>query len=133
MIYRGEKLVLWDYEREEIYGSYEKETGESLSEDRATSIRTISLSHNDINGSRVAVTYTDGDLVKHDMDEGKSYLDEMDEGLSMILASGDESGRVTVWSVSRRNARSQPGWTVSPEPLVATRSQRIRCPPLRAR
>ncbi|EFW99551.1 GPI inositol-deacylase [Grosmannia clavigera kw1407] len=284
VIYRGEKLLLWDFKLGEIYDIYGKESAVSLSEDRAIDARAISLSYTDTNGSRIAVTYTDGDLVLHDMDEGKPtrvarrmnamalasspdgrtlagvdsegnftlfeletlqvlyrvrfttqmlpkcmtfsadserfieisgnqcrvwepivllrpdaseinsdtlsvssgpqeiefqpnfgvsitamvccrsasvvfcamedgsvhvydisveprgeklftqttactihllYLDEMDEGSPMILASGDESGRTMVWPVSRRSPHSQTGWTVSAEPLIDAKASAL--------
>ncbi|PZD27073.1 NACHT and WD domain protein [Pyrenophora tritici-repentis] len=74
VVYRGEDLLLWDYERERMHDIYEKETGSNLHgplkiSDGSTTVWSLQFSTLG-DDTLLAAAYSDGDLVIYDTIHG---------------------------------------------------------------
>ncbi|KAI5381161.1 hypothetical protein J4E82_000361 [Alternaria postmessia] len=70
VVYRGEDIVLWDYERDRVFDLYDKETGSTLHgpmkvSDGSTTVWSIQFSTLK-DETLLAAAYSDGDLVIYD-------------------------------------------------------------------
>ncbi|KAI4693775.1 uncharacterized protein J4E84_002351 [Alternaria hordeiaustralica] len=70
IVYRGEDIVLWDYERDRVYDLYDKETGSTLHgplkvSDGSTTVWSLQFSTLR-DETLLAAAYSDGDLVIYD-------------------------------------------------------------------
>ncbi|KAJ5628451.1 hypothetical protein N7490_010679 [Penicillium lividum] len=74
VMYRGEDLILWDFELERMHDIYEKETGSHLNEsskgaDGSTTVWALVFSPA-IDANILAAAYSDGDLMIYDTSSG---------------------------------------------------------------
>lgn len=93
VVYRGEDIMLWDYNEDRIHDFYAKDIGSrGLYGPRkfggAPTVRAITFG-TAVDTDRLAATYTDGDLVIFDMDDGRQ-LAKFSRANTMLLASSHD-------------------------------------------
>ncbi|KAF6816729.1 hypothetical protein CPLU01_13784 [Colletotrichum plurivorum] len=109
VIYRGEDVLLWDLERGGVHDILEKNTGSrrygsAKSADGATTVRAITFSAAP-DTSLLATTYTDGDLIVYDTENGKVRSALPDQNAMILqsspdgrtLAGGDTRGTILLY------------------------------------
>ena len=106
IVYRGQDILLWNFEREELLDSYCKETGARPRNGEAkTSAGVITVLFNaDPSVRLMAVAYADGDLVLFDLDEGVPVATAPANAQSLAcsfdgrtLGCGNSSGTVQIF------------------------------------
>ncbi|KAI1332863.1 hypothetical protein F5Y16DRAFT_418801 [Xylariaceae sp. FL0255] len=93
IIYRGEDILLWDYNEDRIWDFFDKDLGSRTrygprSFGVAPNVRAITFGSS-FDSDRLAVTYTDGDLVLFDLREGHRIA-LASRANTMLLASSSD-------------------------------------------
>ncbi|KAL8734127.1 MAG: hypothetical protein Q9166_001612 [cf. Caloplaca sp. 2 TL-2023] len=105
VIYRGQDILLWDLERDALYGTYNRSAGASpMLGRRAADPGAIALHFNKAPGANLVAAYSDGDLVLFDTIDGyvkaltivnAHTLASSPDGRT--LACGDSSGNLQIF------------------------------------
>jgi WD40 repeat protein len=111
VMYRGEDLILWDFELERMHDIYEKETGSHLYEsskgaDGSTTVWALAFSPA-IDANILIAAYSDGDLVVYDTSSGRVRGALRDVNAHVLacspdgrtLATADSQGTIRLYDI----------------------------------
>ncbi|KAH9889621.1 hypothetical protein F4778DRAFT_384145 [Xylariomycetidae sp. FL2044] len=94
VVYRGEDILLWDYQKDRIHDFYDKDLGSRAMHGKknvrviSTTVRAIAFSES-IDTNRLAAAYADGDLVLFDLVGGKQ-LSVLSRAYTVCIASSQD-------------------------------------------